>query len=71
MKVWTITGFKGHWPVGTAAVVVAENKEHAVQSMVDALLFLGLPQEIEPDQLVELNLDTDTPTVRVLCDGDY
>lgn len=26
MKVYTITGFEGHWPVGTSAIIVAKDR---------------------------------------------
>ncbi len=29
MAIYTCTGFKGHYPVGTSAVIVANGEEHA------------------------------------------
>lgn len=42
MRAWTCTEFDGHYPVGTAAVVVAENEDVALHWMVKELKFLGL-----------------------------
>lgn len=69
MKVWTTTRFSGLWPVGTSAVVVAETKEQAAQLLSAELEFIGLPQEVSPDDLTRL--DTKTPNVLILNDGNY
>jgi hypothetical protein len=37
MKVFFTTSFIGHYPVGTAAVVIAENQEQAYQQMCELL----------------------------------
>ncbi len=68
MKVWSHNKFKGHWPVGTAAVVVAETREEAGFILNEELDRRGL-RFCDPDQFEEIPFEAGT--VRVLCDGDY
>lgn len=69
MKVFTCKGFRGHNPVGTAAVVVAQSAEEAALLLTGHLHAIGLPQTIEASRMEEVK--TDSLHVRVLCDGDY
>lgn len=68
MKLWTNNKFEGHWPVGTAAVVVAENAQDAVDYLNFFLCEAGLPpattEQMEEMPLVE-------GQVNILSDGDY
>ena len=68
-KVFTSTGFEGHWPVGTSAVIVATTIEGAVELLSDAVALHGLKQQITADMLVEVDLAS--PAAIVLQDGDY
>lgn len=68
MKVFVVVGFKGKWPVGTAAVVVAKDAT-AARKLVDVeLRKRGLPP-LAGDKLVEL--DTRKAGATILLDGDY
>jgi hypothetical protein len=67
LNVYAITGFAGHWPVGTAAVVLAESREEAAGLLADALERQGLSQKIDSADFIELS----TKQALVLCDGDY
>lgn len=69
MKVWTNNKFPGHYPVGTGAVVVAENKQLAAAVLNQKLLARGLPAGATPEQFERLST-THTLAV-VLCDGNY
>ena len=69
MKTWTITNFNGHYPVGTSAVVTAENIETAIIWLEKELDNIGLTQKIKPEQLIPMV--TSSRKVRILCDGDY
>jgi len=69
MKTWTCNNFKGHYPVGTAAVVSAETVEVAIIWLEKELNERGLPQTIQPVQLIPMV--TSTRKVRILCDGNY
>lgn len=69
MMTWTITDFKGHWPVGCAAIVTADDTETACRWLERELASRGLPQQIKPEQLVPVV--TSTRWVRVLNDGNY
>lgn len=69
MKVFTCTTFRGHWPVGTAAVVVAVDAAQAESALRKMLEKHGLPQDGE--ELVMVEVDTRTEAVIILRDGDY
>lgn len=69
MRVWTCNDFKGMWPVGSAAVVVAKDEEQARRILDWDLRQRGLDGLRDSDRIIEI--DTDTPDVRVLNDGDY
>ena len=71
MKVWTCNNFRGHWPVGTAAVVAADSIERACDVLSEMLAEEGLPQEIKPEQLQECPVPEVGFGVRILNDGDY
>jgi hypothetical protein len=68
-KVFVCTGFTGYYPVGTAAVVMAENAEQAAKMLGDELKRIKLKQPkpgILPDAMQEF-----TDGVEILCDGNY
>lgn len=69
MKVFAHITFEGFYPVGTAAVVVANDAAQAAQLLSDELKSIRLGQEIKADEFIEI--DTDTPSALVLRDGDY
>ena len=69
MRLFTCTTFNGHYPVGTAAVVVASDPETAVLLLESNLTMMGLPQTIKISDLTEVSMLEDT--VLVLCDGNY
>lgn len=69
-KVFAFTGFKGHWPVGTAALVIAEDMNEAARLLSDELADRGLGQIIDVKEAVEVNPSAGKG-VRILLDGDY
>jgi hypothetical protein len=76
MKVFTCTCFTGHWPVGTAAVVIADNQNDAALLLNGSLIKNGLPGDAEPEDIIELCeahiVDSrQVGAVRILCNGDY
>lgn len=67
MKVFVCNDHEGHWPVGTASVVVAENEQQAF-----ALLKARLEQRgIIDEKFTLMELSLDGPQAVVLCDGTY
>ncbi len=68
LSVYTCNDFKGHWPVGTAAVIVAESETAAREALESELESVGLEQT-QPFTLVELHIGL--PSVRILRDGEY
>lgn len=70
MKVWTNNKFTGHYPVGTAAVVLAENAEAAAFYLALELEKWGLKAEdSKPEDFKEI--PQKLGQVRILCDGNY
>lgn len=69
MNTYTCTSFTGHFPVGTAAVVVARSRIEAAHALEKALATQGLPQTIDPKTM--LIVDPHHQNVRVLLDGNY
>lgn len=69
MKLFRITGFTGHWPVGTAAIVFAQTKDDAIVLLENHLSEAGLSQRIDPDRLIETSVDRECAFI--LCDGNY
>lgn len=69
MKVFTNNSFLGHWPTGSAAVVVAESKEEAANALCNTLIGMGLAQPVKPDDMIEV--DASQPSVIILHDGEY
>ena len=70
MRVWYATGFPGHWPTGTAAVVVADDGRQAHEMLADKLAEEGLPRP-EYGSYTMAELDTNVEGARLLVDGDY
>lgn len=70
MLTWTCKGFVGHYPVGTAAVIMAPTEEDARIALDEALRAAGLPGIDEKDEVLEVQPHT-SPMVIILCDGDY
>lgn len=69
MKVFTCNDHNGYWPVGTASVIVAEDKDVATRLLDVALKDKKLkPSELEAYTLVEL--DTRNPGAFILNDGN-
>ncbi len=69
-RVFTCADFDGHWPVGTAAVVIAESPEVAASALENELQCRGLTQRINPTQMQEIERSA-APVVKILADGDY
>lgn len=69
MKTWTCNNFTGHYPVGTALVVTADDIQTAIAWVEKALADAGLPQRIRPEQLIPM--PRGHRHVRILCNGDY
>lgn len=69
MRVFYTNDFRGHWPVGTAAVIVARNLDEAYVLMTSQLIALGLAKDNSNFTIKELT--TDSTQVVVLCDGNY
>jgi hypothetical protein len=68
VKVFVCTDHDGHWPVGTASVVVAPDEKQARVILRQALRDRWLDDE-KPFTLREI--DTHEKRAHVLCDGDY
>lgn len=69
MKVYAYTGFRGHWPVGTSAVVVAEDRDMATVLLETKLKEIGLPQTLDRQAFMVVSIVS--PVAVILQDGDY
>lgn len=70
MKVFTSNDFKGYWPVGSAAVIVAENEEQA-RRMLNAVFMVQGPKQYPDHRYTLVEIDTTCYQVSILCDGNY
>lgn len=68
MKVWYNVSFKGVWPVGTAAIVVAKTAQDACR-LLQYQLPAAQAKTVKPEDFVEI--DTTKEYAIVLRDGDY
>lgn len=69
MKVWISSDFEGHYPVGTAAVIVAKNEKEAKRLLIEAAAPGGLVLNAEDFDVEEVDLTK--PGATILCDGNY
>lgn len=69
MKVWANTKFTGHWPVGSAAVVVADTPEFAAYLLNQELIGRKLDASAKAEDMVLI--PTDRNHTVVLVDGNY
>ena len=69
MKVWTNIEFEGLWPVGTAAVVIADTALQAAELLNIELQKRGLSRSATSEQFVRM--PTSGPVAVVLRDGNY
>lgn len=65
-RVFVCTDFKGHYPVGAAAVVLADSESDARRYLSNALEFRKLPASE-----FTLREITDFYGAEILCDGNY
>jgi hypothetical protein len=70
-QVFTFTNFTGHYPVGTAAVVVAKNLTEAKMLMNEQLSDNGLPALDDQEGVKILKVDLDVYHAEILLDGEY
>lgn len=69
MKVFTNNTFTGYFPVGGAAVVVADSSQEAVDYLNEKLVSMGLEGDVKQEDMIEL--DTSSEDVVILLDGNY
>lgn len=69
MKVFYNKTFTGHWPVGSAAIVVAADQEDAARLLRLTLIKSGLKGDVEIKDMVHVN--TRQFQAIILCDGNY
>ena len=71
MNVYTNTTFEGHWPVGTAAVIVAKTAKQAAEQLNNKLEARGLLQEVPVKADEMFLISTRSPSVYILASGNY
>jgi hypothetical protein len=70
LRVYSCTGFTGHYPVGTSALVLASNKENAAEILNQDLRSMGLPGDARAEDMMPFP-DGNDRSVRILNDGNY
>ena len=68
-NVYINTQFTGHYPVGTAAVVVAGDRFQAADMLNTELAMRGLKPDVKSVDMVKVN--TERLSAHILCDGNY
>lgn len=68
MKVFYTRDFRGYFPVGTAAIVIARDLEEAYTLMTSKLIAIGLSDNSD---FTLHEVQTTSIQVIVLQDGDY
>ncbi len=71
MNVFTFTNFDGHYPVGTAAVVVAQDLIVAKRLLDEQLAESGLPVLAGQVDVNISRVDLENQQVIILLDGNY
>jgi len=71
MKVYYTDAFSGHYPIGTAAVVVAPNAEEAARLLGLHLDSIGLDQSTYPGPQDMKQAKTGKASVIIIRDGSY
>lgn len=73
LNVYTCNNFRGHYPVGSAAVVVAADHEHGANLLEQLLTAQGLSQIVAPGQLTFFCEAGDgvSANARILVNGEY
>jgi hypothetical protein len=69
LGVFVCNQFTGHYPVGTAAVVVAKDQAHAAEILNQQLRLQGLPGDADANMMALVMQKS--PQVVILCDGNY
>lgn len=70
LRIFTCTNFKGHWPVGSAAVIIAENESDARSELWNTLKSRGLGND-DPSKWELIEIEPTSTQIRILCDGQY
>jgi hypothetical protein len=68
MKIFYHTGFSGHYPVGTSAIIRAKTKEDALKRLNEVLVENGLEGGADLGDMKEFHRGYD---VIILQDGNY
>ena len=69
MNIYTNNQFTGLYPVGTAALVVAQTREIAAEILNNELESRGLDGDAHAHDMVIV--DAEHVGVTILCDGNY
>ena len=69
MNVYTCNSFRGYYPVGAAAAIVAENVSEATKLLNEKLKSMSLDNSVGEEQLNVI--DQTKKSVLILVDGNY
>lgn len=71
LKVFYTDDFKGHYPVGTSAIVLAETKEEAKLLLDEELRKVGLLEKNKDGYEIYELPHKGKPVALIINDGDY
>ena len=72
MAIWVNNTFTGFWPVGTAAVIVADARYEAAEYLSQAITKRGLPPQSPNELVVGMSkVKQNNGSVTILNDGNY
>jgi len=71
MKIFYTKDFHGHWPVGSSAIVVAEDRRQARKLLDEQLKEIGLYENNEGEKVNFEELTTEKACAIIINDGDY
>lgn len=70
MKIFVCDDHAGYWPVGVATVVVAPD-ENSARGMLNAELKSRALADDKSQPFTLREVSSETPSVNMLCDGNY
>lgn len=69
LRIYACNNFRGHYPAGTSAIMIAKTREDAAELLEQHLMKQGLSQLISTEQIFEI--DSSTEQAVIFSNGDY
>lgn len=70
--IFTCNNFRGHYSIGTAAVIIAYDSRHAKQLLLAECKRIGIPQDEEDIERIKIEkISSTVHAAHILGDGNY